>query len=845
MRQVLHVAWYRYRATFARQFSAYLTVVLLIGLLGGVAMASVAAARRTQSSYPVFLASTDASTLTMAVYQNASNGGAGANIAPAIRRIPDVSHVVSALIPKIVPLTAKGAPRLNTVASINTAGSLDGMMSHQDRLAVLGGRAWDQRRANEIVMTSGAAQQLGYHVGEVIPFGIYTNAQSKLPGFGTPRVKPTLELHLRLVALATFNTQLVQDDIDRTYGFIFMDPALTERLARVVPNQLTPALYGIQLKNGSRGLATVEHQLIGLVPRGDVYEFHVTSTVTHEVELAIKPESVALGAFGAIAALACLVLAAQAISRLVRRGDQDRRVMRALGASPRISVVEGVAGVLAAVGVGTVLALGVAVLLSPLAPLGPVRVVYPGRGFNLDATVLGVGAVVLLVGLSLFVLARSLREVQRESSRPSPLAGRGPRISERAPATLLPVAATVGFHFAVDPGRGRTTVPVRSAIGGTVLAVAMVVATLTFASGFSTLISRPALYGWNWNYLLNPSNDVPPAAITALSHDPSVVAWSGADYTDIEIDNHEVPILMQNLGAKVTPPILSGHRLRSKHQIVMGAATLALLHKKIGDTVEVSLGSSKNKGYYLAPTRLTIVGTATLPAVGYASFVAEHTTMGTGALLPLNFTHINFAGGNPDPNLNGPELIFVRTRAGVSVAVARAGLERVARVANQVFDHDKTSVGNTVGVLGVLRPVQIVNYRSVGSTPVLLAAGLALGGVLALGVTLASSVRRRRRDLALLKTLGFTHRQLASTIAWQASTTAGLGVLLGVPLGVLIGRELWILFARSINAVPDPTVPALSVVLVAVGALIFANVVAALPGRSAARTSAALVLRAE
>ncbi|HVB71245.1 MAG TPA: FtsX-like permease family protein [Acidimicrobiales bacterium] len=845
MRQVLHVTWYRYRATFARQLSAYLAVVLLIGLLGGVAMASVAAARRTQSSYPIFLAGTDASTLTMSVFHTAGIGGPGQNIAPAIRRLPDVSHVVSALIPKIAPLTVAGAPRLNTVASINTAGSLDGMMSHQDRLAVFGGRTWDQRRANEIVMTSGAAQQLGYHVGEVIPFGVYTNAQTTFPGFGTPRVKPTLELHLRLVALATFNTQLVQDDIDRTYGFIFMDRALTERLARVVPDQLTPALYGIQLKNGPRGLATVERQLIGLVPRGDIYEFHVTSTVTHEVELAIKPESVALGAFGAIAALACLVLVAQAISRLIRRGDQDRRVMRALGASPRASVIEGVVGALAAVGTGTVLALGVAVLLSPLAPLGPVRAVFPDRGFNADATVLGVGAAVLLVGLSLFTLVRSLREVQRGSARPSLLAGRGAHLSERAPVTLLPVAATVGIHFAVDPGRGRATVPVRSVIGGTILAVAMVVATLTFASGFSTLISRPPLYGWNWNYLLNPSNNVPPAAIAALSHDPSVAAWSGADYTDIEIDNHEVPILMQRVGAKVTPPTLSGHGLRTRHQIVMGAATLALLHKKVGDSVEVSLGSPKNKGYYLAPTKLTIVGTATLPAVGYASFVAEHTAMGTGALLPVNFSHINFSSGGSDPNLNGPELVFVRTRTGVSAAVARAGLDRVARVANQVLNHDKHSVGNSVSVLGVLRPVQIVNYRSVGSTPVLLATGLALGGILALGVTLASSVRRRRRDLALLKTLGFTHRQLSSAIAWQASTTAGVGVLLGVPLGVLIGRELWTLFARSINAVPDPTVPALSVLLVAAGALAFANVVAALPGRSAARTSAALVLRAE
>jgi len=72
-----------------------------------------------------------------------------------------------------------------------------------------------------------------------------------------------------------------------------------------------------------------------------------------------------------------------------------------------------------------------------------------------------------------------------------------------------------------------------------------------------------------------------------------------------------------------------------------------------------------------------------------------------------------------------------------------------------------------------------------------------------------------------------------------------LGVVVGVPLGVVCGRELWILFARRINAVPDSTVPVLSLLLIGVGALVFANLIAVIPGRIAARTSTALVLRSE
>ena len=243
----------------------------------------------------------------------------------------------------------------------------------------------------------------------------------------------------------------------------------------------------------------------------------------------------------------------------------------------------------------------------------------------------------------------------------------------------------------------------------------------------------------------------------------------------------------------------------------------------------------------------TSVGTATFPAVGYSSFVADHTSMGTGALvstavIPAAF---NRAINSPDPVLNGPALVFVRLRSGVSRAAGRASVQRIAEAANKEFAADPNAAGDNVTVLGVQRPVQIVNYRSIGSTPVILAVGLAVGAIVALALTLVASVRHRRRDLALLKALGFTPRQLASVVAWQSTVTAVVGVIVGVPLGIVIGRQLWTLFARNINAVPDPTVPVVSVVLVALGALVFANVVAAIPGRIAARTPTAMVLRAE
>ncbi len=143
------------------------------------------------------------------------------------------------------------------------------------------------------------------------------------------------------------------------------------------------------------------------------------------------------------------------------------------------------------------------------------------------------------------------------------------------------------------------------------------------------------------------------------------------------------------------------------------------------------------------------------------------------------------------------------------------------------------------------RPAEIVNYRSMGATPAFLGAALAAGAVAALCLTLFASVRRRRRDLALLKTIGFTRRQLAAAVAWQSTIAVAIGAVVGVPLGIALGRFLWDLFAREINVVPEPTVPGPAIILITVGALVLANIVAAVPGRMAGRTPTALLLRTE
>jgi hypothetical protein len=845
--QVFRVAGYRFRATFRQRWSGYLSVVLLIGLIGGVSMASVAAGRRTQSSYPTFVKSTNPSDLLFS-----ANGRTGAPIGTAafdrkLAKVPDVKHFASLLVPDYIPLSRNSEPRTKLTGQITIAGSLNGMFSREDRVTAVEGHAANPQRGNEVMVDARAARLLGVHVGSTFPLGFFTPEQVSSPGFGSAKVKATFRLDVRVVGIIELNNQVLQDDIDRHYGFMILTPALLHRAIAVSPSVAAAVLYGVQLDHGDRGISKVEQHLINIIPTGSEYEFHVTSHIVQDVELAVKPESVALGAFGGLAALICLVLAAQALARQLRRGEEDRRVMRALGGSRVDTLGEGLIPLLGVVVSGSLFAFLVAVALSPLAPLGPVRRVFPSGGFNVDWTVLGVGLLILVVVLGAIAVMLSLRGAPHRVAR---YRGAGQNHSVIARATRragLPIATTMGAQFALEPGRGRGETSVRSVLTGAVLAVALVVATTTFASGFSSLVSHPALYGWNWSYLLNPTNDVPPKAVALLDRDPDVAAWSGTQLSNVQIDGQTVPMLIMATHPRVAPPILTGHGLDKKSQIVLGAATMALLHKKVGDIVTVTYGTPADAPVYVPPTKLVIVGTSTFPAVGYSSLESDHTSMGTGALLPKATIPPAFAAvlRSTDPNFNGPEMVFVRLRVGVSASAGRVNLQRIATFANKVFAADPNGGGNLVSVLGVQRPAQIVNYRSIGSTPVILALGVAIGAVFALGLTLFASVRHRRRDLALLKALGFSQRQLAGAVAWQATITALVGVIIGIPFGILVGRQLWILFAKNLNAVPLATVPVDSVILTGLGALIFAGVVSAVPGRSAARTSTALVLRSE
>jgi hypothetical protein len=839
--RTVRVAWYRFGITFRRRRAGYLAVVVLIGLVGGLALGAVAGARRTQSSYSTYLASTNPSDLLLFTgFDNPSLGtsvGYNPGIGPKLARLRYVRTVetVAGFDGTIAGTNITGAHlRVGPGEKPPSfEGTLGGEYATQDRVHLVAGRLANPANPHEAIMNAQAARELDVHLGSVVGLGLNSDAQQGLidSPTGPSSLPPVKVVSVKLVGIVVFSQDVVEDQYDALGSAeVLATPALTREIA---PCCAYYAYSALQLAGGSShgGVVISEITHSGIVPRGVISAvgFMTDAPAIAGADRAIKPEGIALGVFGGLAGLALLIIAIQLIGRQLRLRADELDTLRALGADPAMVTTDGTIGTLASLVVGSLLAVIVAVGLSPLFPLGPVGRVTP-VSVAVDWTVLGWGFLSLVVVLG----GASLLLASRQAPHRIPAHGRVPErssgIARAAAAAGLPTPAVTGVRFALESGGGRNAVPVRSAIFGAALAVLVVVATVTFGSSLNTLISRPPLYGWNWNYMLlsgfSGDEDLPagPAA-SLLAHDHDVVAASGVYFASATIGRQNIEVLGASPNSAPGPPILTGHGLEAKNQIVLGTETMAALHAHIGQTLTVNAGGKHS-------VRLVVAGTATMPAL-------MGLEMGEGAIIDYRLipaTLLN-SQGNTTP---GPNAFLIDTRGGYSAA----NLNSLQQVTGRI-NRTPGNQGTAGGAISVLRPTEIVNSGSIEAIPTILGAGLAAGAVVALSITLVASVRRRRRDLAVLKTLGLSGRQVAMIIAWQSSVAVAIGTIVGVPLGIVAGRLLWDRFASGIDAVPAPSTPALVIVGVALGAIVLANIVATIPGRIAARTPTSLLLWAE
>jgi hypothetical protein len=334
----------------------------------------------------------------------------------------------------------------------------------------------------------------------------------------------------------------------------------------------------------------------------------------------------------------------------------------------------------------------------------------------------------------------------------------------------------------------------------------------------------PSLYGWNWDLTLTGGFASGSRDLRDLVHDPDVSAVSvgaAGQGALFQVGRGRSSATMNGVAVdpvkgSIEPKLLSGRIPEGAGEIALGTKSMQAVGARLGSIVPVELVGINR------PVNLRLVGEVVLPFDDSVTGVGEGLWTTTAAMTKLIAGAFGDAEGPNDEAL-------VRLKPGVDRAAAT---KRLTKRFSQ-------------GDLQLIVPRTIRGLGRMSNLPVALAALLAALAAGTLAHMLATSIRRRRRDLAILKTIGFSRGQLRSAVGWQSMVFVSVALAISVPLGIIVGRWTWNLIARYGGFAGEPAVPTLQITLVGLSALITAALLAMLPARAAARTPPALVLRTE
>jgi FtsX-like permease family len=797
--------WLCVRAGLRQDWRGLALLTLITALMGAVTLAALAGARRTDTAIAQFLQ-----------YAGPLQGQVAANPATfgKIAALPGVAYTEVGALMLAVPVAIDGRPVTASAGEVITQAVVH--RPPQSRAIILAGRDAVQSRANEVLLNESAAQVLHAHVGSVLEMRGYrpSELQQVMNGAKLPLDVPLGSVVVTgIIRLPTDLTDNAAADADVTYagqGDVIATAAFYQKYAASVGNFTG---MSFQLKQGAAGLSAFVAQVRHLAGNDAQIELGDDNAAAGAfAQRGTTLEALALLVFAIIVALALLVVVGQSLARQTYAAAGDFPALRSLGATPRqLTAVALAPGALVAVA-GMALAIPAAYLLSWFTPIGLARRAEISPGFAFDAAALLGGAAVLallLAGRAALAAPRAVRTGARAAAADRPRAGLAGRLAGRG----LSPAAVSGIQLAFEPGRGRSAVPVRAAIAGMAAALAAVLAALVFGSSVSHVIGDPAVAGWDWNVTVgNPhSGDISAQAVPRLRADTFVSGFTVTAMGDAQLDGRDDVTLvgLQTVTGRVVPPVLAGRLPTAPGEIALGGRELRALGKSVGDTVLASGPHGQ------VPLRVT--GEVVLSP----EITNEQTQLGSGAVMTMQ----GAAAVSESPMPRNVFLVSLRNPASPAAIAAL-----------------KQQFPGTV--LPAVPPPEVRDLSGVSGLPLILAFVLMLLACGIIAHTLLTSVRRRRRDLAILKTVGFVTSQVRATVAWQATALACAGLIVGVPLGLLAGRWAWILFASQVAIVPAPVISPLTLLAIP-AVLLLANAIAAIPAWSAARTQPAVILRSE
>jgi hypothetical protein len=539
------------------------------------------------------------------------------------------------------------------------------------------------------------------------------------------------------------------------------------------------------------------------LPDGSQLQVATGTVIGRDIRTAVDAQARGTWLMALVAGLAALVALGQLLSRHVRLAPVDRHPLETLGFTERQLALEAVCRAAIPAIAGVVVGVTVAGLASGLFPAGFVRGIEPNRGPRFDPLVLLGGGALLLVGLlgwvALSLLLGRHTPVVTMPSRASEL------VARRAPSP----ATAAGARFALTRHARSTT----SALG-TCAALGAIVAGIVAAVGFAVsvdrLVSDGARFGSNYDFAVGGlTNHTASELRSALDTDPNIDGLMILSGSQARSGRTSLGIVgVEHVRGDLAPKVLAGRLPVGADEVALGRVTGRQLGTHRGDRLE--LAGPGGKSTY------KVVGVAVVPTLGAIDGAGVGAVMTSDGLARLDSA--------PSSNL--------------AAVVLKPGVPR------SVGDDIAVRLGES-GAGRESPPASIVNVARVRRVPALLAGLLVVLALVTLVHSLLVSINGRRRDLAVLRSLGADGGWIGRAVHSQATVLTIAPLVVGIPLGLLAGSVIFRGFVDRIGALPDPVVPVLLIVGLCIALVLVANAVSVVPARRARSASTSQLLHEE
>jgi putative ABC transport system permease protein len=803
------------RRMWTRRWAGLLGLGLMIAVVGGVTLAVTAGARRTASAFHRLEAATNAPSIQVELAQEGdatlaqyADMPSAASLADQITRVRGVDGVAVA---SFVGATPDPDGSWFAVVTSEVRGAAPSAR-------LVSGRLPDPSEPNEIVVNEAGAA--AWHTGVGRKLQIHTLGHDQMTTFmGLDREEPhgpTIDADVVGI------TRGVEEISDVPEPIFLAGPGFLERWGGEIAQLTAVAL----VKADDRHAETVIHELNDrLAPHFVANRAVDRDDFASRVNDTIDVEVTGLTIFAVAAALAGLVVVGQALARTIGGHEPEQESLAALGVTRPEATMGSVGSLVPALLLGLIGSIVLAVALSPLFPRGLAHRAEPAPGLRIDAPVVLGGALTLFVVLLALAGLASWRVVRAQSRHAGRETRSRPPVIARL-ATVLPPVPSLGAMFALEAGPRRRAIGGLAGIVGAAVLVGGIVGVATVERSRHALLTTGDLYGAAWDYQLDlEGRDDAGVVLPKLIEDRDLTAVGTrsqlrANGGDLDVRGPKGagiagPVAYTSHKGSI-PPVLAGGRPPGPGEVVLGRRLARRLGVSIGDSVTVT---------------------------GYAGDV------------PLVVTGWFVNPGQDDLDLG--------------ILVARDTLERFARhdcpTASEAFpcqieeegaavvvrpDADRAAVERRLTAIEpdfvrVSPPSVVANLAAVGATPWLLAGFLALIGGAGLAHALIVGVRRRRRDLAVVRAIGLRPGQAHGVVTWSAFVMAVIGAGVGTLIGLLAGRMVWERVATGIGAIVRVHVPVVALLLAPALAIGLGLALSLVAGRRAAGLRPALVLRAE